>query len=246
MRIENRGPVPYLMPMVKIVCVTGSKKSGKTSLVTKLVEAMIRRGYRVGVIKSSHEDVDLDTPGTDTWKFREAGAERVMLAGHGRAAVTHFSLEETSGLQHVTDLCMADLDLVLAEGFKRSPYTKIFVAGGDEIEINSRGLIATVGMGEGTRGVPDYDRDDISGIVECIENRFHWNEGKERAGMTSGQMSIDLRADGRKIGMKGFVRDILAGAVVGMVRTLKGCAEAKKIEITISLEDDESAEPEDG
>lgn len=231
--------------MVKVVCIVGSKKSGKTSLISRLVETLVDRGYRVGVVKNSHQDIDLDTPGTDTWKFREAGAERVMLTSHTRGAVTHFSLEETTGLQHIADLCMSDLDIVLAEGFKNSPYTKILVAGEDRVEINRRGLIATVGMSSGSGDLPDFGRDDIDGIIECIENRFHRKEGRKRLAMTGNKMNIELRADGRKVGMKGFVRDFLAGAIVGMVRTLKGCGDATKFEITIDLEDEADEEPDE-
>jgi molybdopterin-guanine dinucleotide biosynthesis protein B len=215
--------------MVKIVCIVGSKKSGKTSLIMRLVAQFRGKGYLVGVMKNSHAPLDLETPGTDTWKFREAGALRVMLTWPGGAAMPHFSTEESEMPQHIVRLTMDDMDLVLVEGYTQSSLPKILLAGNDPgIEVNRRGLIATVGMGGGTGEIPDFDRDDIAGIAARIEEHFQWSERRK-------DLDIELRVNGKKIGLKGFVRDFLSGAIVGMVGSLKGCEDPEKIEITLDL-----------
>lgn len=225
--------------MIKLVCIVGSKKSGKTSLIAQLVAHFRGKGYRVGVMKNSHNQHDLDRPGTDTWRFREAGAERVLLTWPGGAAMPHFSTEENEAPQHLARLSMEDLDLVLLEGYKQSPLPKVLLAGDDPgIEVNRRGLFATVGMGAGTREVPDFEKGDVAGIAARIEEHFHWSERRRN-------MDIELRVNGRKIGLKGFVRDFLSGAIVGMVGSLKGCEDPEKIEITVDMAAEEKDREEE-
>jgi len=64
---------------MKIVAVVGTKNTGKTTLVTKLVRELVLRGFKVGTVKHTHVKLDLD--GKDTWKHREAGASMVVGAG---------------------------------------------------------------------------------------------------------------------------------------------------------------------
>ena len=243
--------------MVKLIAITGCKKSGKTSLIEQLLGIFTAKGYRVGVIKSSHHTIETDRVGTDSWRLREAGAARVMLTWPGGAALPHFDIRENDAPRYLADLCMDDLDLVFLEGFKGSPLPKIFIQGNEEdFDYNPRGLFATVRtrtgagsprtaiphVGPGDRpesvsppsrnDIPCFDPDDIAGIADCIEERLHWNARKQT-------MSIKLRVDGKNIGLKGFVRDIISSSVVGMVKTLKGCNDPGRIEITIDLEETE-------
>ncbi len=57
---------------MKILTVVGTKNTGKTTLVTMLVQELVKRGHKVGTIKHTHHDFDLE--GKDTWKHRKAGA----------------------------------------------------------------------------------------------------------------------------------------------------------------------------
>jgi molybdopterin-guanine dinucleotide biosynthesis protein B len=222
--------------MVKLLAIVGCKKSGKTSVISRLIEVFSEKGYRVGVIKNSHHSITLDQPGTDTWRFREAGATRIMLACPEKALLPHFSIQQNEKPQYLAELCMDDLDLVLLEGFKNSPLHKILLHSRKEnIEFNRRGLIATVGGGTTIEDLPDFDRDDIESIAAFIEERFLKPEGRN-------VMDIKIRVDGRKIGLKGFVKNMLSNAIVGMISTLKGCKDAKKIEIIVDLEAEETEE----
>ncbi|MRR09397.1 molybdopterin-guanine dinucleotide biosynthesis protein B, partial [bacterium] len=60
--------------MLPIISIVGPSDSGKTTLVVELVHALQRRGYRVGVLKHTHAAIKLDRAGTDTDRFRRAGA----------------------------------------------------------------------------------------------------------------------------------------------------------------------------
>ena len=102
---------------MKLFGVVGSSGSGKTVLVEQLVPRLAARGLRVSVIKHSHHAFDLDRPGKDSWRHREAGAHEVMVVGPQRWAVFH----ELRGAPEATldELLqrLAPCDLVLVEGF---------------------------------------------------------------------------------------------------------------------------------
>jgi molybdopterin-guanine dinucleotide biosynthesis protein MobB len=112
---------------MKVFGITGWKNSGKTTLVADLVRHMSGRGIRVSTVKHAHCDFDIDRPGTDSFKHREAGARQVLLASSHRWAlmqevgkIVEPELDEL--LQH-----LAPVDLVIVEGFKMADHPKIQV-----------------------------------------------------------------------------------------------------------------------
>jgi molybdopterin-guanine dinucleotide biosynthesis adapter protein len=115
---ERSGPPP-------IVAVVGKKKSGKTTLVERLVAELVRRGRRVGTIKHGH-DFDLDTEGTDSWRHRAAGSARTVLAGpDGYAVVGTWPGGRALGPRELAARHLDDLDVVIVEGFKAEDVPKI-------------------------------------------------------------------------------------------------------------------------
>jgi molybdopterin-guanine dinucleotide biosynthesis adapter protein len=108
-----------------IVSVVGKKKSGKTTLIERLVAELVRRGLRVGTIKHGH-DFDLDTEGTDSWRHRAAGSERTVLAGpDGFAVVGSWPDREPVGPRELAARHLHDLDHDQVEGFKAADVPKI-------------------------------------------------------------------------------------------------------------------------
>ncbi len=112
---------------MRVFGVVGWKNNGKTTLVERLVAHLAERGYRVSTVKHAHHEVDLDQPGKDTWRHREAGAHEVVLATARRWAVIH---ELRGAPEPSLDMLLARMtpvDLVIVEGFKRFPHPKIEV-----------------------------------------------------------------------------------------------------------------------
>ncbi|MDH5590912.1 MAG: molybdopterin-guanine dinucleotide biosynthesis protein B [Gemmatimonadota bacterium] len=111
-----------------VVCVTGKKKSGKTTTTVGLVEELVRRGHRVMTAKHGH-GFALDTEGTDSWRHRhEGGAHRVVLAGPREMAVVgEWGSSGEAGLEELVERFLADAEIVVAEGFKSSSAPKIEV-----------------------------------------------------------------------------------------------------------------------
>jgi molybdopterin-guanine dinucleotide biosynthesis protein B len=110
---------------MKIVTFVGHKRSGKTRLICELIPVLRARGYRVGTVKHVSPEVEPDVFGKDTYRHRVAGAERVLLYSlhHGALFWDHGGREVSEFVERF----LGDLDIVILEGFKASPYPKIEV-----------------------------------------------------------------------------------------------------------------------
>ena len=107
--------------------ITGTSGSGKTTLITALLPALRAQGLRVSTIKHAHHGFDMDRPGKDSWRHREAGAEEVMVVSDGRWALLHESRDAGDlGLEAIVAR-MAPVDLLLVEGFRDTALPKLEV-----------------------------------------------------------------------------------------------------------------------
>ncbi|MGR9072211.1 MAG: molybdopterin-guanine dinucleotide biosynthesis protein B [Gammaproteobacteria bacterium] len=101
--------------------------AGKTTLLTHLIPLLKIRGLKIGLIKHSHHSFEIDKPGKDSFRFREAGARSVMLVSrYRRAVITEFENPHEPRLdEQLRQLDQSDLDLILVEGFKSENFPKI-------------------------------------------------------------------------------------------------------------------------
>ncbi len=158
---------------MRLYGVTGWKDNGKTTLVERLVTELTGRGLAVSTVKHAHHALDLDTPGRDSWRHREAGAQEVLVAGGARWALLH-------ELRDAPEPPLADLlarlspvDLVIVEGYKRDAHRKIevrraaaardLIAAGDE---TIRALATDAPLDGFDR--PQFDLDAIPAIADFI------------------------------------------------------------------------------
>ena len=113
---------------MKVVGFAGFSGSGKTTLVERLIPALKMRGLRVSVVKHAHHDFDIDRPGKDTYRHREAGAFEVVVASDRRLALMReFEQPATLTVHHLLAELYHGVDWVLVEGFKASDLLKIEV-----------------------------------------------------------------------------------------------------------------------
>ena len=110
---------------MKIFGVTGWKNSGKTGLMERLITELTARGLTVSSIKHAHHSFDIDHPGRDSYRHRDAGARQVLLASRNRWALMHELRDEDE--PSLGDLLkqLSPVDLVLIEGYKRDRHPKI-------------------------------------------------------------------------------------------------------------------------
>ena len=101
--------------------------TGKTTLLTQLIPLLKQQSLRVGLIKYSHHNFEIDKPGKDSFRLRAAGASPVMLvSSHRRAVITEFSEPVQPRLAQQLQLFdKTEVDLILVEGFKAEPFPKI-------------------------------------------------------------------------------------------------------------------------
>jgi len=105
----------------------GSSGSGKTTLITQILPLLRQRGLRVSALKHAHHGFDIDRPGKDSYRYREAGAEEVMLVADGRWALLHEGAEDDDMSLQAVVCRMAPVDILLVEGFKMAHIPKIEV-----------------------------------------------------------------------------------------------------------------------
>ncbi len=113
---------------MKVIGFAGYSGSGKTTLVERLIPEFKLRGQRVSVVKHAHHSFDIDHPGKDSWRHREAGAFEVVIASDRRLALMR-EFEQPAELsvhQLIAEL-YDGVDWVLVEGFKHSDLLKIEV-----------------------------------------------------------------------------------------------------------------------
>lgn len=101
------------------IAVVGRHNSGKTTLVVKLIEELVARGYDVGSVKHHHKPgFDIDIPGKDSYRQREAGASETVIACPGQMA----SIKTIEGEIECSDIVrnMPGHDIVIVEGYRKS------------------------------------------------------------------------------------------------------------------------------
>ncbi|HXC90648.1 MAG TPA: molybdopterin-guanine dinucleotide biosynthesis protein B [Stellaceae bacterium] len=110
---------------MRIFGLAGWSGSGKTTLMTALIPEFVARGIRVSTVKHAHHAFDVDQPGKDSWRHRQAGASEVMVVSERRWALMHeLRGAPEPGLDELLAR-ISPVDLVLVEGFKRHPHPKI-------------------------------------------------------------------------------------------------------------------------
>ncbi len=111
---------------MRVLGIVGWSGSGKTTLLTRLIPLLRARGLTVSTVKHTHHGFDMDQPGKDTYRHREAGAHEVMVAAGNRWALLH---EVVGPEPELPDLLarMQPVDIVLVEGYKTHRFPKLEV-----------------------------------------------------------------------------------------------------------------------
>lgn len=117
--------VEFHLPVMGFAAYSGT---GKTTLLAKVIPLLTAKGYRIGIIKHTHHNIDIDKPGKDSHVLREAGAAQTVVASRNRTAIIiekPEATEEPKLENALANLQTSSLDLVLVEGFKAAKFMKI-------------------------------------------------------------------------------------------------------------------------
>jgi molybdopterin-guanine dinucleotide biosynthesis protein B len=159
---------------IPVVTIIGKSKSGKTTLLEKLIPALRQKGYRVGTVKHhSHSGFEIDQPGKDSWRHARAGSQHVVIAAPDKIASYRFTETENSLDEVLAEF--RDVDIILVEGYKRAgkPAIEIVRAErGIELIGSSEQWIAVATDTRLAFPIPQFDLDDVQGLVDLIETTF--------------------------------------------------------------------------
>lgn len=216
--------------MASIVTFIGWHDSGKTTLATQVVSELKKLGYRVAVIKStSDEGIAFDTPGTDTYKHRAAGADGVMLVAPDQMVLQSASCDLP--LRTLAHRYFPDVDIVIGEGFKtaaRIPKIEVFRDQDEKLREEVQGVVAVATNQADVAGDHVFRLDEARQIALFLEKRYLRNKGRVE--------QTTLLVNGEKIPLKDFVQEVLAGTVHGFVKTLKLSRDIREIELRIKID----------
>lgn len=158
---------------MKVFGIAGYKNSGKTTLIVELITELTARGLRVATIKHAHHEFDIDHPGKDSYRHREAGAAEVIVASRRRWAQVHELLDEDEpSLDALLDR-LGPADIVLVEGYKHGDHPKLEVrrSGLDHPPLaEESATVCAVVCDAPIDGlaVPRLARDDVPAIADFV------------------------------------------------------------------------------
>jgi molybdopterin-guanine dinucleotide biosynthesis protein B len=161
--------------MIPIISIVGRSKSGKTTLIERLIPEFIERGYRVATIKHHGKDFQIDHEGKDSRRHKQAGAQTVVISSPQKVALIEDAFQDLP-LDDLATRFIRGADIIIAEGFKRDKHPKI--------EVFRKGIhphplapeldnvIAVVSDAPLTLDIPCLNLNDINGIADIIEARI--------------------------------------------------------------------------
>ena len=165
----NRGGPPC-------ISIAARSGTGKTSFLERLIPLLTARGYRVGVIKHAHHTIDVDRPGKDSFRLREAGAAEVVVNAPNQLALIRRQERELPLDQALA--YFRDVDLVLVEGYKQEnlPRIEIFRTGAGHPEplfrSGPRPLALVTDRAFGPLPFSVFSMENVRGVADLIEERF--------------------------------------------------------------------------
>lgn len=158
---------------MKIFGFAGFSGSGKTTLIEKLIPLLVARGLRVSLIKHAHHAFDVDRPGKDSYRHREAGCSEVLVSSSRRWALMHeLRGAPEPALDELLDR-LSPCDLVLVEGFKRDPIPKLEVhraanAGSDLLFPHDPHIVAIATDASVRTTLPLFALEDIAAVANFV------------------------------------------------------------------------------
>ena len=213
--------------MLPIVSIVGKSKSGKTTLIEKLIRELKSRGYQVATIKHAPHGMSFDELGKDSWRHIEAGSEATVISSPDmmvliKPVAHHITLDE------IAHFFGEDYDLILTEGFKQGSAPKIEVHRRDVGPPLSgvKKLIAIATDETLETKTRQFSLEDIEGLADFLERGFIKPQ-RERISIYVNNVPISLTA---------FPREIITNIVLALASSLKGVGKVGNIEIFLRRE----------
>ena len=213
--------------MPPIVSIVGKSKSGKTTLIEKLIRELKSRGYRVGTIKHTPQGMTFDEPDKDSWRHIQAGSEATVISSLDKVVLIK-PVTPALTLDEIAHFIGEDCDIILAEGFKQDNAPKIEV---HRREVGPplsavRKLIAIVTDEPLETETRQFSLHDIKGLADLLERGFIKPQ-RERISLYVNNVPIPLTT---------FTGEIISNVLLAMASSLKGVGEVRSLDISLRKE----------
>lgn len=164
-----------------VISIVGFSGAGKTTLMVKLIAEFKSRGSNVGSIKHDVHGFEMDRPGKDSWRHKQAGAATTIISSPHQVGMVRDVDHDHHPLELLPLLC--GMDIIFIEGFKRAGLPKIEVFrpenGKPPACRGDKHLLALISDAPLDWGVPRFPTADISGIADFIVQTFNLNQATE-------------------------------------------------------------------
>ncbi|MCP4682943.1 MAG: molybdopterin-guanine dinucleotide biosynthesis protein B [Desulfobacterales bacterium] len=161
-----------------IISIVGSSGSGKTTLLEKLIPELTGRGFKVGTIKHDVHGFEMDRPGKDSWRHKQAGAATSIISSPLQIGML-MDVDHEHSLDELSSL-LTNVDIILTEGYKRESKVKLEVfrpeVHGKPLCRNDEQLVAMITDTPIDFGVPRFSTEDIKGLADFLIEHFEIGE----------------------------------------------------------------------
>ncbi len=213
--------------MLPIVSIVGKSKSGKTTLIEKLIRELKSRGYRVATIKHAPHGMSFDEPGKDSWRHIDAGSEATAVSSPDKLVLIKPVAPDIT-LDEIAHFFGEDYDIILAEGFKQGSAPKIEVHR-KEVGLPLSGIKKLIAIATDETletKTRQFSLEDIAGLADFLEKGFIKPQ-RERVSLYVNNVNISLSV---------FPREIITNVVLALAATLRGVEEVRSLEIFLRKE----------
>jgi molybdopterin-guanine dinucleotide biosynthesis protein B len=161
--------------MPPVLALIGKPNCGKTTLIEKLIPALAHKGFRTGTIKHHHGVIQMDTPGKDTWRHKQAGAKAVLLSSPTGIGFIQDTTEDTP-VEDLVSRYFQNIDLVIVEGYKWASLPKIEIfrstVHDEPLQDPGETLIAMISDIRLRHDLPWFKPEDIDGLTLFILDKI--------------------------------------------------------------------------
>lgn len=166
------------MEKTAIVTFVGRSGAGKTTLIERLIPELRGRGVRVGTVKHDVHGFEIDYPGKDSWRHKQAGSSITLISSPKRIGMI-MDVDHDYTLDDLAPF-FSGVDIILAEGYKGEdkPKVEVFRPGvqNNLLCLNDGNLIALMSDADVDLGVPRFQIDDIKGLADFLITHFKLNQ----------------------------------------------------------------------
>ena len=215
----------------------GPSNSGKTKLIEEVVQK-IKGKYKVAVVKHTPHGVDLQ--GKDSWRFKNAGAEEVVLVGNEMVR-----FQNSKPLFSVIK-SLNEYDVILVEGFKKEKFLPKVCLGSDEcencvlkdseVDEVMQYIKENIEIEKILKKLPNFNCGECGhkNCREMAEAIYRGEDKYENCRYWNPNAMISVKVNGKDIYMGRFAQDVAMNTILGLLSSFKGVREPKEVEIKIS------------